>query len=95
MRYNYKKSVFTFETFCTFFILLNELKILSVMNAWIDNDTFYKFMQFERLKTLTVVNSEGMTIDYGEGVLPILQVIGGNLENLILSKFASVDLISK
>lgn len=65
------------------------------MNAWIDNDTFYKFMQFERLKTLTVVNSEGMTIDYGEGVLPILQVIGGNLENLILSKFESVDLISK
>ncbi|CAL8084494.1 unnamed protein product [Orchesella dallaii] len=69
-------------------------EIVSVMNAWFDNDTFYKFMQFERLKSLEIVNSEGQTVDYEEGVLPILQVIGASLENVILSKFASVDLLS-
>lgn len=75
--------------------LCPNIEILSVMNAWMDNDTFYKFMQFERLKSLTIVNSEGMTIDFDEGVLPILQVIGMNLENLILNKFESVDIVSK
>lgn len=64
------------------------------MNAWMDNDTFYKFMQFENLRSLTISNAEGMTIDYEEGVLPILQVIGSSLENIILNKFASVDLVS-
>ncbi|ODM98086.1 F-box/LRR-repeat protein 20 [Orchesella cincta] len=34
------------------------------------------------------------TIDYDEGVLPILQVIGASLENVILNKFTSVDLFS-
>lgn len=65
------------------------------MNCWMDNDAFYKFMQFEHLKTLTIFNSEGKTIDYGEGILPLLQIIGGTLENLILSKFAVVDIVSK
>lgn len=70
-------------------------QMISVMHAWIDNETFYKFMQFENLKALTIVNSEGLTIDYEEGVLPILQVIGANLENIILTKFESVNLVSK
>ena len=52
-------------------------------------------MQFEKLKSLTIVNSEGMTVDYEEGILPILQVIGPTLENLILNKFESVNLVSK
>jgi hypothetical protein len=65
------------------------------MNSWIDNEIFYKFMQFENLKSLTLFNSEGKTIDYDEGVLPVLQVVGPNLENLILSKFLEVDLVSK
>lgn len=64
-------------------------------NCWMDNDTFYKFMQFEHLKTLTIFNSEGKTIDYGDGILPLLQVVGPTLENLILSKFDEVDLSCK
>ncbi|XP_035705612.1 uncharacterized protein LOC118434945 isoform X2 [Folsomia candida] len=75
-------------------VLCPNVEILSVMNCWMDNDAFYKFMQFEHLKTLTIFNSEGKTIDYGEGILPLLQIIGGTLENLILSKFAVVDIVS-
>lgn len=64
------------------------------MNCWMDNDTFYKFMQFEHLKTLSIFNSEGKTIDYEDGVQIVLQIVGPTLENLILSNFSSVDLIS-
>jgi hypothetical protein len=65
------------------------------MNAWMDNEMLYKFMRFEKLRTLTIVNSDGLTLDYDEGVLPLLQICGPILENLILNKFKSVDLISK
>ena len=63
------------------------------MNAWIGNETLYKFMQFEHLKTLTIVNNDGMTLDFDEGILPLLQICGPQLDNLILNKFPTVNLI--
>ncbi len=65
------------------------------MNCWIDNDAFYKFMQFEKLKTLSIFNVSYDALDYEEGIAPLLLIIGHTLENLILSKFKSVDLLSK
>lgn len=60
-----------------------------------DNELLYKFMLFERLRSLTIVNSGGVTVDYDEGILPLLQICGPKLENLILTKFKSIELISK
>lgn len=59
-----------------------------------DNDTFYKFMQFETLKSLTVFKNEGQPLEFDEGILPVLQVVGPTLENLILTKFSDIDLVS-
>jgi len=59
------------------------------------NDVLYKFMAFEKLRTLTIANSDGLAVDFDEGVLPLLQICGPNLENLILTKFKSIDLSSK
>jgi len=52
-------------------------------------------MQFESLKSLTLFNCEGKTIDFDDGVLPLLVVVGSKLENLILSKFEQVDIVRK
>ncbi|CAG7825672.1 unnamed protein product [Allacma fusca] len=70
------------------------IELLSVMNAWIGNEMLYKFMQFENVRSVTIVNNDGMTLDYDEGVLPFLQVCGPQLENLILNKFTTVNLTS-
>jgi len=52
-------------------------------------------MQFENLKHLTIGNSDGLTLDFHEGILPLLQVCGPNLDSMILNKFECIDLVGK
>ncbi|KAG7166803.1 hypothetical protein Hamer_G010470, partial [Homarus americanus] len=62
----------------------------TLSNAYVDNDVLYKVMMMEHLTHLRITNSEGLTLDFQEGVLPVLTVkaIGEccpRLQNLALS----------
>jgi hypothetical protein len=46
----------------------------------------------EHLTSLSLTNSEGLTLDFHEGVLPLLAVCGERIQNLILANFTSVDI---
>ncbi|XP_042226079.1 uncharacterized protein LOC121869048 isoform X1 [Homarus americanus] len=63
----------------------------TLSNAYVDNDVLYKVMMMEHLTHLRITNSEGLTLDFQEGVLPVLTVKGHQLLSLLLANFASVD----
>ncbi|KAK7793601.1 hypothetical protein R5R35_011115 [Gryllus longicercus] len=65
---------------------------VTLANAWLASEDLYKFMLFERLSSLSLTNSEGLTLDFHDGVLPVLATCGPRLLNLILANFTSVDI---
>ncbi|CAG0918504.1 unnamed protein product [Notodromas monacha] len=58
----------------------------------IDNEGLMKFMAFERLTHLSITNDDDRTLDFFEGVLPILQARGEQMQNLILTDFLVVNI---
>lgn len=75
--------------------LCPETRSVTLANAWLPSDALYKLMLFERLTSVSLTNSEGLTLDFHEGVLPLLAVCGQRLQNLILANFTSVDISGK
>ncbi|KAK3909480.1 F-box/LRR-repeat protein 2 [Frankliniella fusca] len=65
---------------------------ISISGSWLPNEALYKFMVLESLTALSLSNGEGMTLDFQEGVLPLLSACGERLQNLILTNFTEVDL---
>lgn len=63
----------------------------TLSNAYVDNDVLYKVMRMENLTHLRITNSEGLTLDFHEGVLPVLTVKGHQLHSLLLVNFTTVD----
>ncbi|CAL4074807.1 unnamed protein product [Meganyctiphanes norvegica] len=64
---------------------------ISLSNACLDNDLLLKVMAFENLTHLRLTNSDNLTMDFHEGVLPILTIKGHQLLTLLLVKFTSID----
>jgi hypothetical protein len=58
----------------------------------LENAGLVKLVRFEKLSQLALTNDEDRSLDFFEGVLPILQVRGRQLLNLILTDFLVVDL---
>lgn len=52
-------------------------------------------MVLENLTALALTNGEGLTLDFQEGVLPLLSACGDRLQNLILANFTDVDVASE
>ncbi|XP_076066833.1 uncharacterized protein LOC143040068 isoform X2 [Oratosquilla oratoria] len=69
-----------------------KLNTISMANAMINNEVLYKFMTLEHLTNLQLTNCDGMTLDFLEGVLPVLTVKGEQLVSLILANFSFVDI---
>lgn len=49
-------------------------------------------MVLENVTALSLTNGEGLTLDFQEGVLPLLSACGEKLQNLILANFTEVDI---
>ncbi|XP_063602027.1 uncharacterized protein LOC134778128 isoform X5 [Penaeus indicus] len=63
----------------------------TLSHAYVENDVLYKIMRMENLTHLRITNSEGLTLDFHEGVLPVLTVKGHQLHSLLLVNFTTVD----
>lgn len=72
--------------------LCPETRTVTLSNAWLPSEALYKLMMMEHLTSLSLTNSEGLTLDFHEGVLPLLAVCGEKLQNLILANFTFVDI---
>ncbi|XP_021933187.1 uncharacterized protein LOC110836377 isoform X3 [Zootermopsis nevadensis] len=72
--------------------LCPETRSVTLSNAWLPSEALYKLMVMEHLTSISLTNSEGLTLDFHEGVLPLLAVCGHRLQNLILTNFTSVDI---
>lgn len=70
-------------------------RTIALANAWLPSEVLYKFMQFEKLQSLSLTNCDGLTLDFELGVLPLLCVVGHSLRNIILSNFTYVDVLCK
>jgi hypothetical protein len=75
--------------------LCPETRTVTLANAWLPSEALYKLMVMEHLTSLSLTNSEGLTLDFHEGVLPLLAACGERLQNLILANFTSVDIAGK
>jgi hypothetical protein len=75
--------------------LCPEARAVTLSNAWLPNTALYKLMVMEHLTSLSLTNCEGLTLDFHEGVLPLLAVCGERLQNLILANFTFVDIAGK
>ncbi|KAK3873252.1 hypothetical protein Pcinc_021725 [Petrolisthes cinctipes] len=64
----------------------------TMSNAWVDNSVLYPAMRLEHLAHLRLTNCDGLTLNFQEGVLPLLTVKGSQLISLLLANFTSVDL---
>ncbi|XP_076066829.1 uncharacterized protein LOC143040067 isoform X5 [Oratosquilla oratoria] len=64
---------------------------VTLSNAIVSSEVLYKFMALNHLAHLQLTNSEGMALDFLEGVVPLLTVKGHQLVSLLLSNFAFVD----
>ncbi|XP_069694166.1 uncharacterized protein [Periplaneta americana] len=71
--------------------LCPETRTVTLSNAWLPSEALYKLMVLDHLNSISLTNSEGLTLDFHEGVLPLLAVCGQRLQNLILANFTSVD----
>lgn len=75
--------------------LCPDTRTVSLSNAWLPSAALYKFMVMQNLTSISLTNSEGLSLDFHEGVLPLLTVCGHKLQNLILVNFTSVDVTGK
>lgn len=65
---------------------------VSISESWLPSEALYKLMVLENLTALSLTNGEGLTLDFQEGVLPLLSACGERMQNLILVKFTDVDI---
>lgn len=72
--------------------LCPETCTVTLSNAWLPSAALYKLMVMQHLTSISLTNSEGLSLDFHEGVLPLLTVCGHQLQNLILVNFTSVDI---
>ncbi|XP_023711442.1 uncharacterized protein LOC111866586 isoform X3 [Cryptotermes secundus] len=72
--------------------LCPETRTVTLSNAWLPSTALYKLMVMEHLTSLSLTNCEGLTLDFQEGVLPLLAVCGERLQSLILANFTYVDI---
>lgn len=75
--------------------LCPETSTITLSNAWLPSAALYKLMVMQHLTSISLTNSEGLSLDFHEGVLPLLTVCGHQLQNLILVNFTSVDITGK
>lgn len=75
--------------------LCPETRAVTLANAWLPSEALYKLMVMEHLTSISLTNCEGLTLDFQEGVLPLLSVCGQRLQNLILANFTYVDITGK
>ena len=75
--------------------LCPETRSVTLSNAWLPSAALYKLMTMQHLTSISLTNSEGLSLDFHEGVLPLLTVCGHQLQNLILVNFTSVDITGK
>ncbi|KAK7065879.1 hypothetical protein SK128_011448, partial [Halocaridina rubra] len=64
----------------------------TLSNAFVDNEVLYKVMVLDHLTHLRITNNEALTLNFQEGILPILTVKGHQLLSLLLANFPSVDI---
>lgn len=65
---------------------------VTISGSWLPSEVLYKFMVLENLTALSLTNGEGLTLDFQEGVLPLLSACGERLQNLILANFTEIDI---
>jgi hypothetical protein len=75
--------------------LCPETCTVTLSNAWLPSAALYKLMVMQHLTSISLTNSDGLSLDFHEGVLPLLTVCGHKLQNLILVNFTSVDITGK
>ncbi|XP_053627101.1 F-box/LRR-repeat protein 20-like isoform X2 [Cherax quadricarinatus] len=64
----------------------------TLSNAYIENEVLYKVMMMEHLTHLRITNCEAFTLNFQEGILPVLTVKGHQLLSLLLTNFTNVDI---
>ncbi|XP_076066568.1 uncharacterized protein LOC143039963 isoform X2 [Oratosquilla oratoria] len=64
---------------------------VTLNNALASSEILYKFMALDHLAHLQLTNTDGMVLDFLDGVVPLLTVKGHQLLSLLLSNFAFVD----
>nr|CAD7410430.1 unnamed protein product [Timema cristinae] len=72
--------------------LCPDAQSIILSNSWLPNEALYKLMAMENLTSISITNSEGLTIDFYDGILPLLCACGHHLQNLILANFTAVDI---
>ncbi|KAL7645807.1 UNVERIFIED_CONTAM: hypothetical protein RMT77_002704 [Armadillidium vulgare] len=65
---------------------------VAISNCIISNESLYRIMTLESLSQLRFTNNDNQSIDFYEGILPILTVCGHRLETLLLVKFTMIDI---
>ncbi|RXG52998.1 hypothetical protein Avbf_16059 [Armadillidium vulgare] len=65
---------------------------VAISNCIISNESLYRIMTLENLCHLRFTNNDNQSIDFYEGILPILTVCGHRLETLLLVKFTMIDI---
>ncbi|KAG8227678.1 hypothetical protein J437_LFUL006989 [Ladona fulva] len=74
-----------------------QIESLSIDGTSLSSEDLYPFMEFQHLTSLSLTNYKSSrcykgSLDFEDGVLPLLTAVGPQLKNLILSKFTSVDI---
>ncbi|KAG0714017.1 hypothetical protein GWK47_001705 [Chionoecetes opilio] len=65
---------------------------VTLSNAVIENELLYQTMRLEHLAHLRLTNCDGLSLNFHEGVLPVLTLRGHGLISLLLANFTVVDL---
>lgn len=88
------KELNSSEMFTTAIHLCPSLESLALTagNAF-QGEKLWQLTRLSQLSELSLTNGPGLALDFYANVLPVLQAIGHQLENLILNQFACVDVL--
>lgn len=66
----------------------------TLSNAYVDNEVLYKVMLLDHLTHLRITNNEDLSLNFPEGILPVLTLKGHQLLSLLLANFTTVDILA-
>lgn len=58
-------------------------------------EALWQLTRLHHLTELSLTNGPGLALDFYLNVVPVLQTLGHKLNNLILTRFACVDVLGK
>lgn len=84
------------ESFLTAIQLCPDLESIALaIGSTFRGETLWQTTRLHNLSELSLTNGPALTLDFYLNVVPVLQTIGHQLDNLILTRFSCVDVLGK